>query len=203
MLKRTLATFAFLGLLAIPAHATVVMTTVSGLHDSNPGTVQTAIQNLNLPGEPSNLVILGQWDGTSGKFTSGYTSFTSNVTITPSHGNTRATFSYTPSAGDPVLYFIAAQGGSGSSHLHNVYYNKDWHTGDVIAFPDSYSYIYSTSNTSGRHKWCDKLTGFSHMYFFGKLAAVPEPSALVTGISLLFLGFVTIRARRKMRENQG
>jgi hypothetical protein len=171
--------------------ATVVVEQITTANN-NPTTTLTAIKD-TFTGFPVDAIHLGAWQSDLGDFDDlAKECIADYVTLTFLDDNKKARFEKT--GGDFVLYAITAKGGSGNDQTKNTYVNTNDGTtsGTVLAFPDFYEFIESTTNPSSGN-----LTGFSDIYFFGaKLTAVPEPSTVISLISIALIGIVAFRRRR-------
>ena len=171
--------------------ATVVVEQITTANNS-PGSTLTEIKN-TFPGFPSDAIHLGAWQSDLGDFDDlAKECIADYVTLTFLENNTKARYDKT--GGDFVIYAITAKGGSGNDHTKNAYVNTSDGTtsGAVLAFPDFYEFIESTNNPSSGN-----LTEFSDIYFFGtKLTAVPEPSTVISLISIALIGIVAFRRRK-------
>ena len=181
---------------AIPmVHATIVVEQITTAGNS-PAATLTEIKN-TFPGFPSGAIHLGAWQSDLNDFdTLAKECIADFVTLTFLENNTKARYEKT--GGDFVIYAITAKGGSGNDQTKNTYVNTSDGTvsGAVLAFPDFYEFIESTTNPSSGN-----LTAFSDIYFFGqKLSAVPEPSTVISLISLALIGIVAFRRRRSKVE---
>ncbi|RKX34428.1 MAG: hypothetical protein DRP71_07125 [Verrucomicrobia bacterium] len=193
---RKLLILPLLAFSVLPAvRATVVVEQITTANNS-PATVLTELK-VTFPGFPSDAILLGAWQSElNGWDDLAKECIADYVTLTFFEGNTNA--SYEKTGGDFVIYAITAKGGSGNDHTKNAYVNTNDGTtsGTVLAFPDFYEFIESTNNPSSGN-----LTAFSDIYFFGeKLNAVPEPSTVISLISIALIGIVAFR-RRKARAD--
>ena len=160
--------------------------------NNSPATTLTEIKN-TFAGFPSDAIHLGAWQSSLGDWDDlAKECIADYVTLTFLEDNTKA--GYEKTGGDFVIYAITAKGGSGSDHTKNTYVNTSDGTtsGTVLAFPDFYEFIESTNNPSSGNP-----TAFSDIYFFGaKLSAVPEPSTVISLISIALIGIVAFRRRK-------
>jgi hypothetical protein len=173
------------------ARATVVVEQITTANN-NPASTLTEIKN-TFPDFPSDAIHLGAWQSDLNDFDAlAKECIADFVTLTFLEENKKARYEKT--GGDFLVYAITAKGGSGNDHTKNTYVNTSDGTvsGTVLAFPDFYEFIESTNNPSSGN-----LTAFSDIYFFGrKLSAVPEPSTVISLISVALIGIVALRSRR-------
>ena len=175
--------------------ATVVVEQITTAGNS-PAATLTEIKN-TFAGFPSEAIHLGAWQSDLGDFDAlAKECIADYVTLTFLEDNTKARYEKT--GGDFVIYAITAKGGSGNDQTKNAYVNTSDGTvsGDVLEFPDFYEFIWSTTNPASGN-----LTAFSDIYFFGtKLTAVPEPSTVISLISIALIGFVAFRRRKSKAD---
>ena len=145
--------------------ATVVVEQITTANNS-PAAALTEIKN-TFSGFPTDAISLGAWQSDLGDFDDlAKECIADHVTLTFLEDNTKARYEKT--GGDFVIYAITAKGGSGNDHTKNAYVNTSDGTtsGSVLAFPDFYEFIESTTNPASGN-----LTAFSDIYFFGTKAS--------------------------------
>ena len=171
--------------------ATVVVEEITTAGNS-PAVTLTAIQN-TFDNFPVESVHLGAWQSELGDFDAlAKECIADHITLTFLENNTKARYEQT--GGDFTVYAITAKGGSGNDQTKNLYVNTSDGTtsGDVLGFPTFYEFIMSTENPNS-----GGITAFSDIYFFGtKLSAVPEPSTVISMMTIGLIGFVAFRRRR-------